>query len=146
MVLRLRPAPDAPPLLRTYSLSGGPSEAHYRISVKRDTGGVAGAYIADRVQLGDILETTAPRGSFTLQAGDGPVVFLSAGIGVTPVLAMLLALAAAKSPRKVWWLHGARDGGEHPFAEEVRATLKLLPHAYGHIRYSVARSRRPAWC
>jgi ferredoxin-NADP reductase/ferredoxin len=136
VVLRLRPAPDAPPLLRTYSLSGGPSKAHYRISIKRDAGGVAGAYIADRVQLGDIIETTAPRGSFTLQAGDGPVAFLSAGIGVTPVLAMLLALAAVKSPRKVWWLHGARDRGENPFAEEVRATLKLLPHAHSHIRYS----------
>ena len=146
IVLRLRPAPDAPPLLRTYSLSGGPSKAHYRISIKRDAGGVAGAYIADRVQLGDIIETTAPRGSFTLQAGDGPVVFLSAGIGVTPVLAMLLALAAAKSPRKVWWLHGARDRGEHPFAEEVRATLKLLVDRSQSHPLQRARSRRPAWC
>ena len=137
VVLRLRPAPDAPPLLRSYSLSGGPSKARYRISVKRNAGGVAGAYIADRVQPGDIIETTAPRGRFTLQAGDGPVVLLSAGIGVTPVLAMLLALAAAKSPRQVWWLHGARDRGEHPFAEEVRATLKTLPRAHSHIRYSV---------
>ena len=146
VVLRLRPAPDAPPLLRSYSLSGGPSKAHYRISVKRDAGGVAGAYIADRVQLGDIIETTAPRGSFTLQAGDGPVVFLSAGIGVTPVLAMLLALAAAKSPRKVWWLHGARDRSEHPFAEEVRAALKLLPRRSQSYPLQRARSRRPAWC
>ena len=146
VVLRLRPAPDAPPLLRTYSLSGGPSKAHYRISVKRDAGGVAGAYIADRVQLGDIIETTAPRGSFTLQAGDGPVVFLSAGIGVTPVLAMLLALAAAKSPRKVWWLHGARDRGEHPFAEEVRAALEIVASRSQSHPLQRARSRRPAWC
>lgn len=79
---------------------------------------------------------TAPRGSFTLQPGEGPVVFLSAGIGATPVLAMLLALAAAKSPRQVWWLHGARDRGEHPFAEEVRAAVKVLPRARSHIRYS----------
>ena len=60
---------------------------------------------------------TAPRGNFTLRAGDGPVAFLSAGIGVTPVLAMLHALAAAKSPRQVWWLHGVRNRGEHPFTE-----------------------------
>jgi ferredoxin-NADP reductase/MOSC domain-containing protein YiiM len=135
-VFRLRPAPDAPPLLRSYSLSGEPSEARYRISVKRNASGAAGAYIADGVRPGDMIEMTAPRGGFTLQPGDGPVVFLSAGIGATPVLAMLHALAAAKSPRQVWWLHGARDRGEHPFAEEVRAALKVLPGAHSHIRYS----------
>jgi ferredoxin-NADP reductase/ferredoxin len=134
--LRLRPAPDEPPLLRSYSLSGEPSGARYRISVKRNASGVAGAYIADGVQAGDTIEMTSPRGSFTLRAGDGPVAFLSAGIGATPVLAMLHALAAAKSPRQVWWLHGARDGGEHPFAEEARAALKVLPGAHSHIRFS----------
>jgi ferredoxin-NADP reductase/MOSC domain-containing protein YiiM len=136
VVLRLRPAPGATPLLRSYSLSGEPSDARYRISVKRNAGGVAGAYIADGVRPGDIIEMTAPRGGFTLQPGAGPVVLLSAGIGATPVLAMLHALAAAKSPREVWWLHGARDRGEHSFAEEVRAALKLLPHGHSHIRYS----------
>jgi ferredoxin-NADP reductase/MOSC domain-containing protein YiiM/ferredoxin len=136
VVLRLRPAPDAPPLLRSYSLSGEPSDARYRISVKRNTGGVAGAHIADEVRPGDIIEMTAPRGSFTLRPGNRPVAFLSVGIGVTPVLAMLHALAAAKSPRQVWWLHGVRNRGEHPFAEEVRATLKTLPHAHSHFRYS----------
>jgi ferredoxin-NADP reductase/MOSC domain-containing protein YiiM len=136
VVLRLRPTPDAPPLLRSYSLSGEPSEACYRISVKRNAGGVAGAYIADGVRPGDIIEMTAPRGAFTLHSGDGPVVLLSAGIGATPALAMLHALAAAKSPRQVWWLHGARDRGEHAFAEEVRAVLRMLPGAHSHIRYS----------
>jgi len=135
-VLRLRPAPDAPPLLRSYSLSGAPSDAHYRVSVKRNAGGIAGAYIADGARPGDMIDMTAPRGGFTLQPGDGPVIFLSAGIGATPVLAMLLALAAAKSSREVWWLHGARDRGEHAFADEVRAALKALPRAHSHIRYS----------
>ena len=135
-VLRLRPAPDAPPLLRSYSLSGEPSDACYRISVKRNAGGMAGAYIADGIRPGEIVEMAAPRGEFTLQPGDGPVVLLSAGIGATPVLAMLHALTAAKSPRQVWWLHGARNRAEHAFAEEVQAALKLLPHAHSHIRYS----------
>ena len=135
-VLRLHPAPDAPPLLRSYSLSGEPSETRYRISVKRNAGGIASAYIADGIQAGDIIEMTVPRGGFILQPGDGPVVLLSAGIGATPVLAMLHALAAAKSPRQVWWLHGARDRGEHPFAAEVRAALSALPYARSHIRYS----------
>ncbi|GGC85831.1 MOSC and FAD-binding oxidoreductase domain-containing protein [Chelatococcus reniformis] len=135
-VLRLRPAPDASPLLRSYSLSGGPTEARYRISVKRNKGGAAGAYVADGVRVGDIVEMAAPRGSFTLQPGDGPIVLLSAGIGATPVLAMLLTLAAAKSRREIWWLHGARDREEHAFADEVRTVLKALPHAHSHIRYS----------
>ena len=135
-VFRLGAEPDKPPLLRSYSLSGAPGDAYYRISVKRNDGGVAGAFIADGVRPGDIIEMTAPRGAFTLQPGDGPVVLISAGIGATPVLAMLHALAAAKSPRQIWWLHGARNGGEHAFAEEVRAGLKVLPGAHSHIRYS----------
>jgi ferredoxin-NADP reductase/MOSC domain-containing protein YiiM len=136
VVLRLRPAPDAPPLLRSYSLSGAPSDTGWRISVKRNEGGVAGAYVADQVKPGDIIEMTAPRGAFTLQPGDGPVVLLSAGVGVTPVLAMLHALAAEKSARPIWWLHGARDRAEQAFADEVRALLKALPGAYSYIRYS----------
>ena len=137
VALRLRPGPEVRPLLRSYSLSAASTE-HYRVSVKRNIGGVAGAYIADDVQPGDIVEVTAPRGGFALRPGDGPVVLLSAGIGATPVLAILNALAAATSPREVWWLHGARNRAEHPFADEVRAALKMLPHAHSHIRYSAA--------
>jgi ferredoxin-NADP reductase len=122
--------------LRSYSLSGEPSEDRYRISVKRNPGGVMGAYVAEEVRPGDIVELTAPRGDFTLQPGDGPVVLLSAGIGVTPVLAMLHALAAAKSPRQIWWLHGARNRAEHAFAEEATEGLKLLAGAHRHVRYS----------
>ena len=124
VVLRLPSAAGAPPLLRSYSLSDEPSEAHYRVSIKRNPGGLAGAYVAEEVRPGDIIELIAPRGRFTLQPGDGPVVFLSAGIGVTPVLAMLHALAAAKSPRQIWWLHGARNRSEHAFAEEARKLSK----------------------
>jgi ferredoxin-NADP reductase len=136
IVLRLHQSPNTPPLLRSYSISGEPGGARYRISVKRNPDGVAGAYIRDGVQIGDILDVTAPRGSFVLQPGSGPVVLLSAGIGATPVLAMLHALAAEMSPREVWWIHGAHDGAEHPFAEEVRALLKALPHPHRHVRYS----------
>jgi ferredoxin-NADP reductase len=132
----LRPTPDAPPLLRSYSLSGEPSDARYRVSVKRNTGGVAGAYIAEEVRVDDLIEVTAPRGSFTLGRGAGPVILLSAGIGATPVLAMLHALAAEKSSREIWWIHGARDHDEHPFAEEVRTCLAALPRSHGYVRYS----------
>jgi ferredoxin-NADP reductase/MOSC domain-containing protein YiiM len=139
IVLRLRPAPDAPALLRSYSLSGEPRDGRYRVSIKRETHGAAGAYVDTQVRTGDVLDASAPRGSFTLRSGDGPVVLLSAGVGATPVLAMLYALAAGASPREVWWIYGARNSGEHPFAAEVRALLKALPRSHSHIRYSSPR-------
>jgi len=136
VVLRMRPKPDAPPLLRNYSLSDTPSADHYRISVKREVNGAASTYLHTRVRAGDVLEVSAPRGSFTLQPGDGPVVLLSAGVGATPVLAMLHALAAASSARQVWWLYGARNRDDHPFFNESRSLLQALQHCRSHIRYS----------
>jgi ferredoxin-NADP reductase/MOSC domain-containing protein YiiM len=136
IVLRLHLAPDAPPELRSYSLSGMPGADRYRVSVKRHEGSAAGGYIHGDVRIGDIIEASAPRGSFVLAPGSEPVVLLSGGIGVTPLLAMLHALAAERSPREVWWVHGARNGRAHPFAEEVRACLHALPRAHAHIRFS----------
>jgi MOSC domain-containing protein YiiM/ferredoxin-NADP reductase len=136
IVLRLRPVPDAPALLRSYSLSGEPRDDRYRLSIKREVHGAAGAYVETQVRIGDVLDASAPRGSFTLRPGDGPIILLSAGIGATPVLAMLHALAAEPSSREVWWVYGARNSGEHPFAAETRALLRALPHSHSHIRYS----------
>jgi len=140
IVLRLRPRPDGSALLRSYSLSGAPSEDRYRISVKREPHGAAGAYIDTRVLAGDILDVSAPRGSFTLRQGERPVVLVSAGIGATPVLAMLHALATEQTRREIWWIHGARNSNEHPFAAEVRELLKTLSGSRSHIRYSAPKS------
>jgi ferredoxin-NADP reductase len=136
LVLRLHTAPGAPALLRNYSMSGAPGAAEYRISVKREVHGVASAFLHDRVKAGDVLEVSAPRGAFTLDPGGGPVALVSAGIGATPVLAMLHALAQAGSPREVCWLHGARNGNEHSFAKESRGLLQKLPRGRGYIMYS----------
>lgn len=136
VVLRLQMATDAPALMRSYSLSSKPGEQYYRISVKRELHGLASAYIDDKVEIGDVLDVSAPRGSFTLRSNDGPIVLLSAGVGATPVIAMLHALAAENSAREVWWLHGARCGHEHPFAQEVRDLLKALPHSHSHVSFS----------
>jgi ferredoxin-NADP reductase/MOSC domain-containing protein YiiM len=135
VVLRLGSA-SAPTLMRSYSLSGEPGASYYRVSVKREAHGAASAYVADELQVGDIVQASAARGSFTLRPGDTPVVLLSAGIGVTPVLAMLHALAAEASTREIWWLYGSRNGREHPFAEETRELLKALPHRHSYVCYS----------
>ena len=136
VVLRLRPKPDSPPLLRNYSLSDAPSADHYRVSVKQEVNGAASTYVHTQVQVGDVLEVSAPRGAFTLRQGKNPVVLLSAGVGATPMMAMLHALAAEASPREVWWLFGARNRDEHPFAQEARRSLKKLPHGHRYILYS----------
>jgi ferredoxin-NADP reductase/MOSC domain-containing protein YiiM len=135
VVLRLGP-PSAPALTRSYSLSGAPGAMSYRVSIKREVHGAAGAYVDDELKIGDIVPTSAARGSFTLRPGDTPVVLLSAGIGVTPVLAMLHALATEASTREIWWLYGTRNGREHPFADETRGLLKALAHCHSHICYS----------
>jgi ferredoxin-NADP reductase/MOSC domain-containing protein YiiM len=139
VVVRLRPAPEAPPVLRSYSLSGAPSAERYRVSVKREPHGVASAYLCDRARAGDVLEVSAPRGSFTVRDGGGPVVLLSAGVGATPVLAMLHVLAVEAPRREVWWLYGARDGGDHPFREEARGLVRALAGGHAHVRYSWPR-------
>src|SRR5262249_58264372 len=86
VVLRLRRTGGSPPLFRSYSLSGPLLTDRYRISVKIEPNGAAGTYLREHVCLGDVLDVSAPRGSFVLQSGQRPVVLLSAGIGATPVL------------------------------------------------------------
>ena len=136
VALRLHPGPAAPSILRSYSLSDAPGTEHYRVSVKLEDNGVASTYLRNRVQVGDVLEVSAPRGAFTLVPGDRPVVLLSAGVGATPVLAMLHALVAARSTRQVWWLYGARNRSEHPFAAESYRLLEALAGSHRHIVYS----------
>ena len=141
VVLRLQQPTGGPPLFRSYSLSGPVSTARYRISVKIEPNGAAGTWLRDHVGVGDILDVSSPRGSFILQNGEQPVVLLSAGIGATPVLAMLHALTSAPSTRQVIWLHAARDGEHHPFAAEVRRLMLALPSGRSYVCYSQPGSR-----
>ena len=136
VVLRLQVDANQPPVLRSYSLSDLPSADHFRISVKSELNGVGSAFLCNRAREGDLLEVSAPRGTFTLRAGDDAVVLLSAGVGATPVLAMLHALASEKSQRPVWWIYGARDRANHPFAQESRALVQQLPGGRSCIVYS----------
>jgi ferredoxin-NADP reductase/MOSC domain-containing protein YiiM/ferredoxin len=137
LVLKLKLDAESEPILRNYSMSGSPGTGRYRISVKR-AAGPGSRYLHDRLQAGDLLEVSAPRGSFTLVPGDRPVVLISAGIGATPVLAMLHALtdSAANTAREVWWCYAARNGAEHPFAEEARDLLRRLYRHHSLVAYS----------
>jgi ferredoxin-NADP reductase/MOSC domain-containing protein YiiM len=136
VVLRLIVDPKKPPVFRSYSLSDQPTADHLRISVKRESNGIGSSFLDDRTQQGDILDISAPRGSFILRPGDNPVVLLSAGVGATPVMSILHALAAEKSQREIWWIYGARNSMEHPFAQESRSLLRQLARGTGFVVYS----------
>jgi ferredoxin-NADP reductase/MOSC domain-containing protein YiiM/ferredoxin len=123
-------------VLRNYSLCGPPDVGYYRIAVKREHDGAASGYLHTRLAVGDQVDIAAPRGTFILDSTHAPVLLVSVGIGATPVLAMLNALAEQHSDREIWWLHGARSSREHAFAAESRALLESLPNAHTHVYYS----------
>jgi|HubBroStandDraft_1064217.scaffolds.fasta_scaffold06226_3 ferredoxin-NADP reductase/MOSC domain-containing protein YiiM/ferredoxin len=128
-----QPAP-----VRSYSLSSAPGAVAYRISVKAEAHGAVSPYLNHALRAGATLEVAAPRGDFVLDDGSGPVLLISAGIGVTPVLSMLHQLAQARSEREVWWICSARRPRDHPLAAEASALLQSLPHTREHVFYSQA--------
>jgi ferredoxin-NADP reductase/MOSC domain-containing protein YiiM/ferredoxin len=136
LTLRVQPDQRQRTVLRNYSLSGPPGADFYRVTVKREHGGAASGYLHTRLAVGDQLDVAAPRGTFILDETHSPVLLISAGIGATPVLAMLQLLAQERSDREIWWLHGARNGLEHSFATETRDLVASLPNAQAHVYYS----------
>src|SRR5579875_2503589 len=136
LTLRVQPDKRQRSVLRNYSLSGPPDAGYYRLTVKRERHGVASGYLHTRLAVGDQLDIAAPRGTFILDQTDAPALLISAGIGATPVLAMLHALAKEHADREIWGLHSARNSREHSFAAESRALLASLPHARRRVYYS----------
>ncbi|MEW2256700.1 MOSC and FAD-binding oxidoreductase domain-containing protein [Streptomyces sp. NPDC047869] len=137
------PIGDAGPVVRSYSLSSAPTARSYRISVKHEPHGRLSGYIHAVLRPGDLVEVASPRGSFVLAPSTRPIVLASAGIGATPLLAMLHQLADATDPRAVWWIHTARDRAHHAFAEETHTLLARLPDAREHVHYTAATASRP---
>lgn len=136
ITVRLAGDSGGPTLVRNYSLSNLPGSDEYRISIKKEAHGVASGRIHEHVKVGDVLDVAAARGTFFLTAGDSPVVLLSAGVGVTPVLSMLHSVARTNPAREVWWLHGARNRQEQPFVEEARDLLKQLCNSHSRTYYT----------
>ena len=137
IMLRIRPTPDRPAVTRNYSLCGPIGTSNYRIAVKNEHG-LASNFLHQSVRAGSRLEISAPRGSFLLAPGTTPVVLISAGVGVTPILAMLHGAVAAKAvaSRPVWWLHSARDRAHHSFAKEADGLLATLGASHRCVVYS----------
>jgi ferredoxin-NADP reductase/MOSC domain-containing protein YiiM len=134
------------PVTRTYSLSSAPRSDHYRITVKRTSpppgrsdlpGGLSSTYLHDCVERGARLCVKAPRGDFHLDPLEpGPVVLLSGGVGITPMISMLEAIVESGSSRPVWFVHGARNGQTHIMGALARRIATEHPNVRVHICYS----------
>ena len=134
------------PLIRTYSLSERHNPDYYRVSIKREpapTGpgdqapGLSSNYLHDRVEVGGTLCVKAPRGKFCLDSeSERPVVLLSAGVGLTPMISMLNTLVETSPQRRAWYIHGARNGREVAMGAAVRALAAEHPNVRVHIRFS----------
>ena len=135
------PGAAEPTPLRSYSLSGDPTAAQYRISVKREDRGLVSQWLHTHVEPGSLVEAAAPRGEFYLTEGLDPVILISAGIGITPVLAMLHALSVARSTREIWWLHTTGNRESQAFATEVTALIESLPHARQLVFFTQTQGR-----
>ncbi len=131
------PIPGQPAMTaRSYSLSGSPEDTRYRISVKREPMGLASRFLHDNVEPGAVIQGRRPSGDFTLAHDDAPVVLISAGVGITPMLSMLHALADPADTRRVVFVHGARDGAHHPLRDEVATLAAQRPGIDVHVAYS----------
>ena len=144
--LKLDIAGQYKPVLRTYSLSDSPDRDYYRLTIKREPAppdrpdlypGVSSTYFHDEVEPGSKLSAKSPRGKFFLDAqAETPVVLLSAGVGLTPLISMLNAIVEAGSNRPVWFIHGSRNGSEHVMGAHVRQVAAENSNVRVHIRYS----------
>ncbi len=137
---------------RTYTISNAPNGAFYRLSIKREQPakpdlppGISSNYFHDHVRQESTIRALSPRGRFVMaESSTRPVVLLSAGVGITPMISMLEQLAADGAGcgfhRKVWFIHGSRSGSEHAFRNYVRDIAKDWPSLTVHSRYSNAGS------
>jgi nitric oxide dioxygenase len=116
---------------RNYSLSDAPGKPWYRISVKREEGGLVSSWLHQHAQVGTQLQVQAPCGDFTLepaaQDGKRPLVLVTGGVGITPAMSMLEA--AAPTGRPIRFIHAARHGGVHAF----RARVDALAQQHGNV-------------
>ena len=116
---------DGEELRRNYSLSAAANGREYRISVKREPGGRVSNHLHDQVHAGDELELFAPAGDFTLGHSRKPLVLISAGVGITPLLTMLEA--ALPGGRPIRFIHCARHAGVQAFAAHIDALAAAHP-------------------
>ena len=119
------PVPGLLPQRRNYSISSAPNGRTYRISVKREPNGLVSTLLHDQIEVGDTLDVAPPAGDFFLpETAERPIVLLSGGVGLTPLLSMFETLAAANTNIPVYYVHGAQNGSVHAMGAHVRGLAK----------------------
>ncbi|MGY4800852.1 NO-inducible flavohemoprotein [Teichococcus aerofrigidensis] len=131
--------PDHAPLKRNYSISAAPSGEGYRISVKREPQGVVSNWLHDTAQVGTVLKTAAPAGDFVLADSQRPALFLSGGVGQTPLLSMLEDLLARRPEARAHWVHGTQSGATHAFGPHLRSLAARHPGLALDVFYEAPR-------
>ncbi|CAM2954922.1 2Fe-2S iron-sulfur cluster-binding protein [Rariglobus hedericola] len=136
---------SAKPVIRCYSLSDCARPTHYRVTIKRcpppagssHPPGIGSSFFCDSIKEGDILDVKAPNGHFFLDLEKPrPVVLISGGVGVTPMVSMANALIEAGDNREIWFFFGARNSRDHMFKDYMAELVAKHPHARIHVCYS----------
>jgi len=123
--------------IRQYSLSFAPNRDFYRISVKREEEGSVSNFLHDSVQVGDTLPISAPAGEFVLNTEkENPIVLLSGGVGLTPLVSMLNTIVEAQPDREVTFIHASRNGDVQAMHEEIKQLSSNYDQVTSHIVYS----------
>jgi nitric oxide dioxygenase len=126
--------PGQHPSKRNYSISSAPNGETYRISVKREPQGLASTWLHDQAEVGTILKVAAPAGEFFLnEESPRPVVLLSGGVGLTPMMSMLETIASRYPDKPVHYVHGTLNGSTHAMKDRVRS----LAEAHSNIRATI---------
>lgn len=141
LAIRLTPHGWDEPAIRTYTLSAAPGASSYRISVKREGRGGVSDGLHDQAKIGDVIEAMSPRGDFFFKSDPRrSVVLISAGVGITPFIAMLDALLVndgrTRHHAPIWFIHGARNSASHAFSDYLAQKVRRHPELHSHIRYS----------
>lgn len=123
--ISLRGVPQ--PLRRTYSLTNVPGKDQYQITIKREPEGFVSRVLTDYLEVGGGISAYKPAGDFALPDADTPVLLISAGIGITPMVSLVQAALQENPDRKVWFLHGARDINHHPFVFGIEQLRQHFP-------------------
>jgi ferredoxin-NADP reductase len=130
-------------ITRCYSLSDAPQSDHYRVSIKRVPPpksdyppGRSSNFFHDHVPVGTTLQVRAPSGHFYLEPGNGPIVLIAGGIGITPMLSMLNWCQLHQPEREVWFFYGVRNGKEAAFAPQLAAIAAAKPNVHLRLCFS----------
>ncbi len=146
--IQISPESGKESIQRTYTISNAPNGRYYRLSIKRETApgpdlppGLSSNYFHDQVKVGATIRALSPRGGFTLdESSNRPIVLLSAGVGITPMISILEHLgvetSSCRNKRPVWFIHGARSSSEHAFAQNVNGHAQNMSFLRTHIAYS----------